>query len=77
MAWTYIPAVLNQVKIVSYLNQMKNYLRFKVIPGCPPIQSPAYELINFSFLFKGMGEISSLVPYQKLASLIIPDLDSS
>jgi len=65
------------VKIVSYLNQMKNYLRFKVIPGLPPIQSPAYPLIFFSLPFKGIGEMSSLVPYQKLASLITPDLFSS
>jgi len=34
------------------------------IPGYPAIQSPISATIYFSAIFKGIGEISSLVPYQ-------------
>jgi hypothetical protein len=35
-----------------------------LIPGYPAIQSPISATIDFSAMFKGIGEISSLVPYQ-------------
>jgi len=43
---------------------MQNYLRLTLTPGYPAIQSPISATTYFSAAFNGIGEISSLVPYQ-------------